>query len=48
MRGRHGHHGFVAAEEQIGRQQLSKFILIEPPTAEALVDGNSFVLRYTD
>jgi len=48
VRGRHGHHGFVAAEEQIGRQQLSKFILIEPPTAEALVDGNSFVLRYTD
>ena len=48
VRGRQGHHGFVAAEEQLGRQQLSKFILIEPKHAEALVVGNTFVLRYTD
>ena len=48
VRGRHGHHGFVAAEEQLGREELSEFILIEPSDADALVDGNTFVLRYTD
>ena len=46
--GRHGHHGFVAAEEQMGRQELANFILIEPEHADVLVDGNTFVLRYTD
>ena len=46
--GRHGHHGFVAVEEQLGRQELSKYILIEPQDSEALVVGNTFVLRYID
>ena len=46
--GRHGLHGFVAVEEQLGRQELSKFILVEPQDSEALVAGNTFVLRYTD
>ena len=45
---RHGHHGFVAAEEELGRQELAKFILVEPEHAAVLVDGNTFVLRYTD
>ena len=43
--GRHGHHGFVAAEEQMGRREL---ILFEPQDSDALVMGNTFVLRYTD
>ena len=46
--GQHGHHGFVAVEEQLGRQELSKYILIEPQDSEALVVGNTFVLRYID
>ena len=47
VRGLHGHHGFVAGEKQLGRLELSKFILIEPEHADALVDSNTFVLRYT-
>ena len=46
--GRHGHHGFVATEEELGRQELAKFILVEPEHADVLLDGNTFVLRYTD
>lgn len=46
--GRHGHQGFVAAEEQMGRQELAKFILIDPENADILVDRNTFVLRYED
>ena len=48
MSGRHGHQGFVAAEEQMGRQELAKFILIDPENADILVDRNTFVLRYED
>ena len=48
VRDRHNHQGFIAAEERIGMEELSGYILFEPPCVEALVDGNSFALRYTD
>ena len=48
VRDRHNHQGFIAAEENIGMKEFSEYILFEPSSAEALVDGNSFVLRYTD
>ena len=48
VRGRHNHQGFIAAEESIGMKEFSEYILFEPSSVEALVDGNSFVLRYTD